>query len=97
MEFSLVPPRGRKMFYASNVDARYSFPTLTRMAKDQGAEIEKGDIVIFDNPNQNRRKALVNSAKGIMIIYAKLNRLNDTYTPLAEHDGLIRKRKYTLN
>jgi len=93
----LVPERGRKMFYASNVDGRYGFPELSRIAANQGAEIDKGDVAIFDNPNQNRRKALVKAPRGIMLVHVKLTKRNDTYLPLSEIDGLIRKRKNTLN
>lgn len=92
----LIPERGRKIFYASNVDARYGFPELSRIAKDQGAEIDKGDVAIFDNPNLNRRKALVRAPRGIMLVHVKLTRNNDTYIPLSERDGLIRKRKNIL-
>jgi len=85
------------MFYASNVDGRYGFPALSRIAQDQGANIAKGDIVVFDNPNLSRRKALVKAPRGIMLVHVKLARLKDTYIPLAERDGLIRKRKNALN
>ena len=93
---NIIPKKGRKMFYASDVDARFGFPALSAIAKDQGAEIDKGDIVIFDNPNLNRRKALVKAPRGIMLIHVKLTNKN-SYAPLSEIDGLIRKRKNTLN
>ena len=93
----LVPERGRKMFYASNVDGRYGFPELSRIAQSQGADILRGDVAIFDNPNQNRRKALVKAPRGIMLVHVKLTKKDDTYLPLAEVDGIIRKRKNTLN
>ena len=92
----LVPISGRKMFYASNVDGRFGFPELSRIALNHGAEIAKGDIVVFDNPNQNRRKALVKAPRGIMLVHVRLSKRKDTYIPLAEHDGMIRRRKNAL-
>jgi hypothetical protein len=99
---ALKPSRGRKMFYASNVDGRYGFPELSRIAKDHGADIAKGDVVVFDNPNQNRRKALIKSpSRGIMLVHVKLSpqdlRETGPYIPLADRDGLIRRRDNYLN
>jgi len=92
----LIPNKGRKMYYASNIDARYGFPELSKIALEHGVEIDKGDIAVFDNPNKNRRKALVKTPKGIMLVHVKLTKKDDTYLPLSEKDGFFKKKKNIL-
>jgi len=51
------------IFYLENININYSFSTLEKIARELGAKIDSGDILIADNPIELNEKSLKRSAK----------------------------------
>jgi len=47
-----------RTFYMTGVNMVYSFDTLKRMASKRGARLTSGDVLICDNANGDKRKAI---------------------------------------
>jgi len=72
---SIVNEQPPKVYYIENININYSFHTLENLAKDLGAELLKGDILIVDNENGDKRKAFRKTEHGYIILYAILNKV----------------------
>ena len=70
-----------RCFYLEDVNINYSFSTLEKLAKDLGAELSNGDILVVDNLSKTKRKAFKKTVNGCIILYVSLLRKN-TFTPL---------------
>jgi len=66
-----------KTFYMKGVDMRLSFDSLKALAKQLGANLEEGDLIIVDNERGSKRKALKVTKNGAIIIYAEARKGNE--------------------
>jgi len=67
-----IVDKKNKIFYVKGVNIAYSFDTLERICTDQGGEVEKGDYLIVDNKNGDKRKAFKKLENGSIIMYARV-------------------------
>lgn len=68
-----VVKRGNsRTWYIKGVNINYSFNTLERIALELGADVEKGDFLIADNKNGDKRKAFKKTPNGCIILYASV-------------------------
>ncbi len=67
-------------YYLKGVPIHYSFDAIEQVAIGMGADMDKGDIMIIDNVNGDKRKWMKKTANGFLIMYAKLNK--DVWTEL---------------
>lgn len=87
--------RPKRLFYAKNINMNYSFDSLAEIAlKQLGAELEVGDIVICDNKNRDKRKAMQWTKDGFMIYYGRLHH-KMKFEPLADHNGQLKNLTQT--
>ena len=66
-----------KIWYIKGVNISYSFENLEKVAKEMGASVEEGDILIADNVNGDRRKIYKKTKNGSLILYMCLNGSNE--------------------
>lgn len=81
--------RPKRYFYMRNVDMHLSFDSLHKLAnKLLGGSMELGDILICDNPKQDKRKVLQMTKDGFMIYYGRINK--GEFRALADHNGRLK-------
>lgn len=56
------------IFYLENININYSFSTLEKIARELGAKVDNGDILIADNPNRTKRKIFKKIGKNKYVI-----------------------------
>ena len=78
---SLAPTLQQKatVWYLEDVNISYSFEMLEKLATDMGADIDKGDIFVCDNPNKNKRKVFRKVSGKYIIVYIALNKGNSFF------------------
>lgn len=60
----------KKIFYRDETDMRKSFPGLIELSeKEIGAKFLEGDVVVFDNIKEDRRKVLLKTKDGYTLHY----------------------------
>jgi len=89
--FNGRPPVTRKTpvaYYVSGVNINYSFKSLEKVATDLGAEIGIGDVIVVDNENKTKRKAMKKTTNGYIIVYVSLLNRN-TFFELDTKKGKV--------
>ena len=91
LELDIVSKNPQK-FYLEDVNINYSFASLEKEATRLGAKLDRGDILVADNPNKNRRKVFKKTLDGAILLYALLFRDNK-FIPLKTGNGKVTSNK----
>jgi len=91
---SLIPiPQAKisnKVFYTKDVNMLFSFKSLATIAeKHLGATLDYGDICVFDNKNMTKRKALMKTRNGYIIIYSMMFDAKERVIPLSKESDQV--------
>lgn len=76
MSKELVNPFGpveRKVYYMKGVNMTRSFDSLAKIAKDSGAQLRYGDVLVVDNEKGDKRKMMRWTPRGFVLIYMRLD------------------------
>lgn len=85
--------RTRNIYYCGQTSMSYSFDTLVKIARDQlGAQLQEGDLVVFENTKQTTRKVLMMTQKGLMIYHARLHQPY-IFTAMASKNGKVETKQ----
>ena len=79
------------LYYVENVNINYSFKTLETIAKEQGAKLEVGDVLVAQNSNKTRRKYFKKTTKAALILYVQLLDDNE-FDPLRKGNGKVKSK-----
>lgn len=77
------------VYYASGVNMNYSFDSLIKIAEQHSAKLQEGDVIICDNANFTKRKALRKTKDGWAILYARIDEKETVFEPLKSTDGFV--------
>ena len=88
--------RSSKTYYLRPVNISFSFKTLENLAKEMGADVQIGDMLVVDNAKGDKRKAFIKNANGSAIMYACM-RKGQTFIALSENNGVIRGKQPLIN
>ena len=76
----LIKPikNARNIYHAVDVNMAYSFDSLKKLIEeDRNIVLGDGDIFICDSSNGRSRKALLRVKKGWLILYYRLDKVNE--------------------
>lgn len=91
----IINQRAPKVWYMPDQNINYSFSTLEKIAKDLGANLNEGDVLIIDNENGDRRKAFRKTMHGSIILYASLNKVK--FEKLKSKNNMVIEKTFLLD
>lgn len=79
--------KDQNIFHHPDTNMILSFGGLIKIVDDQlGARLDEGDIVVFDNHNQTRRKILMRIKNGYSIYYMWRTNKDMPFIPVGKKD-----------
>lgn len=77
-----IVSKKNQVWYMEDVDISYSFSSLEILAEKLGAKVEKGDILVVDNENRDKRKIYKKIADGRAVILYLMTPKKNKFLPL---------------
>lgn len=84
-----------RLWYIKGVNINYSFENLEHCARELGADVGNGDVLIADNINGDKRKIFKKTKNGYLILYMGLHNKNQ-FPEIIKHQGKINGPKKKL-